>query len=485
MVPAEKRLRYDHPLVGRYATKEMSAIWSPQNKIATWRRLWVALAEAQAELGLPISEEQLEELRANVANIDFELAARKERELRHDVMAHIHAYGAVCPRARGVIHLGATSCFVQDNADLLSMRAALRVLRRKTARVLSLLASKARMWRDVACLSFTHYQAAQLTTMGKRCCLWAQDLWLDLQQIETLLNSRLPLRGVKGTTGTEASFLELFDGDHAKCRRLNELVCAKMEPGVRAIPVSGQTYTRKIDFEVLSAISGVGQSVYKMCADIRLLSHDKELDEPFESEQVGSSAMPYKRNPMRCERACSLSRYIMTLPAAAAETAAQQWLERTLDDSAIRRITLPEAFLACDVVLGLASNIIGGLVLSPRVVASRVAAELPFMASEAILMAAVRAGGDRQDLHEALRVHSQAAGRRVREEGLTNDLLDRIRTDPLFACVHDQLDTLMHPARFVGRAPQQVEEFLAEHLEPTLEPFAEELARPDIDTVTI
>jgi len=478
-------LRYDHPLVGRYATKEMSAIWSPQNKIATWRRLWVALAEAQAELGLPISEEQLEELRANITNIDFELAARKERELRHDVMAHIHTYGVICPRARGVIHLGATSCFVQDNADILAMRAALRVLRRKLARAMSLLADKARMWRDVACLGFTHYQPAQLTTMGKRCSLWLQDMMLDLQQIETLLDSRLPMRGVKGTTGTEASFLELFDGDHAKCRRLNELVCAKMEPGARAIPVSGQTYTRKIDFEVLSVISGIGQSVYKMCADIRLLAHDKELDEPFEAEQVGSSAMPYKRNPMRCERACSLSRYLMTLPTAAAETAAQQWLERTLDDSAIRRITLPEAFLACDVILGLASNIVGGLVLSPRVVASRVAAELPFMASEAILMAAVRAGGDRQDLHEALRVHSQAAGRRVREEGVANDLLDRIRSDDQFAGVRDQLDALLEPARFVGRAPQQVDDFLAECVMPMLEPYAEELAQPDIDTVTI
>jgi len=375
---------YEHPLVQRYATKEMSFVWSPAMKFTTWRKLWTALATAEQELGLDISDEQLEEMRTKLFDVDFELAAAKEAEFRHDVMGHVHAFGEVAPKAMPVIHLGATSCYVGDNTDLVQIREALKLIRRKLVKVLGTLKGFAEKHRSLATLGYTHYQPAQLTTVGKRATLWMQDLILDLERIEREIEE-LPMRGVKGTTGTQASFLELFDGDHEKVKTLNKRVCELME-FKKAIPVSGQTYTRKIDFNILSVLSGIAQSAYKMCGDIRLLANLKEVEEPFAKKQIGSSAMAYKRNPMRSERVCSLARYVMGLPNAAANTHANQWFERTLDDSAIRRIILPEGFLACDVILTLLANISDGMVVWPNVVKAHVMAELPFMSTEVILM---------------------------------------------------------------------------------------------------
>jgi len=456
------RDQYDNPLIGRYASSQMSEIWSPQRKFSTWRRLWVALAEAEAELGLPITAAQIEQLRQHVDDIDFEAAARYERRLRHDVMAHVHTYGDACPEARAIIHLGATSCFVTDNADLLLLRESLELVRARTVAVIDRLATFARNYRNLPCLAFTHFQPAQPTTVGKRACLWAYDLSLDLAEMEHRLDS-LKAHGSKGTTGTQASFLELFHADHAKVRRLEELICRKMG-FQQSYAVTGQTYPRKIDSQVLDVLSGIAQSAHKMATDLRLLAHRKEVEEPFEAEQVGSSAMPYKRNPMRCERICSLGRFVMSLPSSAAATAAVQWLERTLDDSANRRLVLPQACLAIDAVLLLCQNVASGLVVYPRVIAAHLAAELPFMATENILMAAVAAGGDRQDLHERIRRHSQAAAAVVKEQGGRNDLLERLAADPAFTAV--DLACLVAPAQFVGRAPQQVDEFLAEVVEP-------------------
>jgi adenylosuccinate lyase len=377
-------LSYDHPLVGRYATKEMSLIWSPAMKFSTWRKLWVALATAEQELGVEITPQQLEEMRSKIYDIDFEYAEKKEREFRHDVMGHVHAFGKEAPTAMPIIHLGATSCFVGDNADIIQIREALQLIQRKLVQTLATLKKFAETYKDLPTLGFTHYQPAQLTTVGKRCTLWMQDLLLDLQKINREIED-LPMRGVKGTTGTQASFLELFDGDHAKVKALNKRVCELMGFS-KWIPVSGQTYTRKVDYSVLSVLSGIAQSAYKMCGDIRLLSNLKELEEPFEKSQIGSSAMAYKRNPMRSERVCSLARYVMTLPTAAAHTHSSQWFERTLDDSAIRRIILPEGFLAVDVILNLLTNISDGLHVWPNVIKAHVMAELPFMSTEVILM---------------------------------------------------------------------------------------------------
>jgi adenylosuccinate lyase len=464
---------YDNPLISRYASAEMARLWGPQRRHRTWRRIWVALAEAQAELGLPITRQQVEQLRAHVDDIDFAAAARYERKLRHDVMAHIHAYGDACPDARPIIHLGATSYDIADNADLLLLREALGIVRDRLVAVIDRLARFAAAHRDLPCLGFTHFQPAQPTTVGKRACLWAYDLALDVEEIEQRL-AALRFRGIKGTTGTQASFLHLFGGDHAKVQRLDELVGEKLGFPARYV-VTGQTYPRKVDAQVLAALAGIAASAHKAATDLRLLQGLKEIEEPFEADQVGSSAMAYKRNPMRAERMCSLARFVMSLETSAAQTAATQWLERTLDDSANRRLTLPQAFLATDAILILYQNVASGLVVYPQVIARHLAEELPFMATENILMAAVARGGDRQDLHERIRRHSQAAAAVVKEQGGSNDLLERLAADPAFDGV--DLAGELDPARFFGRAPQQVDEFLAGVVEPLRARYPAALAR--------
>lgn len=464
--------RYDNPLIGRYASGEMATLWGPLRKFRTWRKLWVALAEAEAELGLPIRAEQLAELREHIDDVDLELAAKYERQLRHDVMAHVHAYGDLCPTARGIIHWGATSCYVTDNTDLLLMREALTLVRDRLVRVIDRLAAFARQHRSLACLGFTHFQPAQPTTVGKRACLWLYDLVQDLDEIEHRV-AGLKARGVKGTTGTQASFLEMFGGDHAQVRRLDELVSRKI--GFEAgYAVTGQTYSRKVDAQVLAALSGIAQSAHKAATDLRLLQSMKEVEEPFEKEQIGSSAMAYKRNPMRAERICGLARYAMSLESNAAQTMATQWFERTLDDSANRRLTMPQAFLAIDAILLLYQNIASGLVVYPRVIERRLRAELPFMATENILMAAVAQGGDRQELHERIRRHSLAAAAVVKEQGGANDMLERLGADPAFAAI--DLAATLDPAKFVGRAPEQVDEFLDEMIEPIRRRHCDRLA---------
>ncbi len=465
---------YENPLIARYASPEMSALWSAERKFRTWRQLWVMLAEAEAELGLDISPKQIAELRAHVNDIDFAAAERYERKLRHDVMAHVHAYGDQCPDARRIIHLGATSCYVTDNTDLLLMREGLQMVANRLAAVIDRLASFAAQHRALPCLGFTHLQPAQPTTVGKRACLWAYDLALDLTEIERRI-AELKARGVKGTTGTQATFLQLFGGDHDKVRRLDELVARKM--GFDATyPVTGQTYTRKIDSQVMAALSGVAQSAHKAATDLRLLASRKELEEPFEEDQIGSSAMAYKRNPMRAERICGLSRFVIGLESSAAATASTQWLERTLDDSAVRRLMLPQAFLAIDAVLILYQNIASGLVVYPAVIARNLAEELPFMATEAILMAGVAAGGDRQELHERIRRHSQAAAAEVKQHGAKNDLLDRLAKDPAFAAV--DLSAATDASQFIGRAPEQVDEFIAEVVGPIRQRYAGAMGKP-------
>lgn len=483
--------RYEHPLVQRYATQEMSAILSPAMKFTTWRKLWLALASSQQELGLSsITHEQLQQMKDQLYNLDFDAANLYEQKFRHDVMGHIHAFGEVAPLAKPILHLGATSCYVGDNADILMMKEALLLVKGKVVQTLAVLAKFAEQYATVPTLGFTHYQPAQLTTVGKRCTLWMQDLRLDYDRVCHEIDN-LVMRGVKGTTGTQASFLELFGGDHEKVKRLNEMVCEKMgfvdkETGkVKCIAVSGQTYTRKIDYFVLTALSGIAQSAYKMCGDIRLLANLKEVEEPFEKDQIGSSAMAYKRNPMRSERVCSLARYVMSLPVNAANTHANQWFERTLDDSAIRRIVIPEGFLAVDVILNLLMNIGDGMVVWEKVVEKHVMEELPFMATEVIIMECVKAGGDRQEIHEAIRVHSMAAGALVKGEGKSNDLLERIAADPLFKAVHDKLNTLVDPALFVGRATEQTREFLAEEIMPVLEKEKEALGKTIVDGVNV
>jgi adenylosuccinate lyase len=460
-------MQYDNPLVGRYASAEMSAVWSPQTKFRTWRRLWVALARAQQELGLAISDAQLAELEAHVELVDLERAAQYEKRFRHDVMAHVHAYGDQCPAAAPIIHLGATSCYVGDNTDLIQIRSALLLTRRRLVQVVARLRDVAMRYKDVPTLGFTHFQPAQLTTVGKRATLWMHDFLIDLERLERELD-RLPFLGVKGTTGTQASFLDLFDGDHEKVRELDRRVTAAM--GFAApIAVSGQTYTRKVDYYVLAVLSGAAQSAHKMATDIRLLMHRREIEEPFESKQIGSSAMAYKRNPMRCERICSLARFTMSLVDNAAHTHANQWFERTLDDSANRRLSLPQAFLSLDGVLRICANVLDGVQVWPRVIRRFVDEELPFMATENILMAAVKRGGNRQTLHEAIRVHSMEASRQVKEFGRPNDLLARIHSDPLFANVRDSLQNVLDPVHYTGRASQQVDEFISLVVDPVLD----------------
>lgn len=453
---------YDNPLIARYASREMAELWSPQRRHSTWRRLWIALADCERELGLKITKAQVAELKKFADDINFEAADKYERELRHDVMAHVHAYGDQCPKARPIIHLGATSCYVTDNADLILMREGLHMLRARLVEVIDGLAKFAAKYRDLPCLGFTHLQPAQPTTVGKRATLWCYDLVLDLEELEHRIAS-LRFRGVKGTTGTQATFLALFNGDHAKVEELDRLVTQRMgfsEP----YAVTGQTYSRKVDSHVLQTLNGIAQSAHKAGSDLRILQSRKEIEEPFEEKQIGSSAMAYKRNPMRSERMCSLARFAMSLQGSADQTMATQWLERTLDDSANRRLTIPQAFLTLDAVLIIYRNITRGLVVYPKVIEKHLKEELPFMATEEILMAGVQSGGDRQDLHERVRVHSQAAGRQVKEFGLANDLLDRLKSDPAFAKV--DLSKAMDARRFTGRAAEQVDAFIKTVVDP-------------------
>ncbi len=466
---------YTSPLVERIASREMAELWSAQKKFSTWRRCWIALAEAEQELGLPITDAQIAAMRAKQDDIDFARAGEIEREIRHDVMAHIRAFSEVAPEAGPIIHLGATSCFVTDNTDLILIREGLELLLGRAVNVLDRLAAFARKWRDLATLGYTHYQPAQVVTLGKRACLWAQDLVMDIDNIEAMLG-KLRCRGVKGATGTQASFLALFDGDHDKVRRLDTLVARKL--GFESsYPVTGQTYPRKVDTQVLSVIAGVGESVHKFATDMRLLQNLKEVEEPFDAKQVGSSAMAYKRNPMRCERACALGRFLMVAPLHGGFTTAVQWFERTLDDSALRRLSLPESFLACDGALNLYQSVMEDPAVYPKVIERRLMAELPFMATENILMACVRRGGDRQRLHEVIRTHSQAAAKRVKGEGADNDLLDRLAGDPEIGMSRAEIDAVLDVRAFVGRAPEQVDEFLAAEADPLLERYRDRLGR--------
>ncbi len=459
--------RYESPLSRRYASKEMQEIFSQDRKFRTWRRLWIALAESEKELGLPVTQEQIDELKAHADDINYDVAEAREKIVRHDVMSHVYAYGQQCPKAKGIIHLGATSCYVGDNTDIIIMRDALAVIRRKLLNVIANLAEFADKYKDLPCLAFTHYQPAQPTTVGKRATLWINEFMIDLEDLDYVQGS-LRLLGSKGTTGTQASFLELFNGDHEKCREIDRRIAEKM--GFEACyPVSGQTYSRKIDTRVLNILGGIAASATKFSNDIRLLQHMKEIEEPFEKTQIGSSAMAYKRNPMRSERIASLSRYIISAVMNPEITSAVQWFERTLDDSANKRISVPEAFLACDGVLDLMMNVSEGLVVYPKVIRKHLMAELPFMATENIMMDAVKAGGDRQELHERIRTLSMEAGRNVKEEGRENNLLDLIAADPVFGLTRQELDSCMVPERYTGRAKEQTEEYLKEVVRPVLD----------------
>ena len=461
--------RYESPLSSRYASDEMQYIFSADKKFSTWRKLWVALARAEMELGLPVTQEQVDELEAHITDIDYEKAAQWEKKLRHDVMAHVHTYGELCPKAMPIIHLGATSCYVGDNTDVILMREALFLVRDKLVRVLDHLARFAEEYKALPTLGFTHFQAAQLVTVGKRATLWMNELLMDLQEVEYRI-STLKLLGSKGTTGTQASFLELFEGDHEKVRELERKIAAEM--GFDAVvPVSGQTYSRKMDYNVVSTLAGIAQSASKFATDMRLLCHLKEVEEPFEKNQIGSSAMPYKRNPMRCERICALARYVMVDVGNPAVTSATQWFERTLDDSANKRLSVPEAFLAVDAILNIYANVASGLVVHPKVIEKHVLEELPFMASENIMMDAVKRGGNRQELHERIRVLSQQAGAHVKDEGKPNDLIDLMAADPAFGMTREELSAHLEPSRYIGRCPEQVEEFLAQEVRPVLEKY--------------
>ncbi len=457
--------RYVHPLADRYTSRAMEGVFAPGRRFGTWRRLWLALAESEAELGLDIPVEALAQMRKALDDIDLEKAAEYERRFRHDVMAHVHLFGDVAPAAKGIIHLGATSAFIGDNTDLILHREALRLIRARLVRIVRALSEFAREHRALPTLGFTHFQPAQPTTVGKRATLWIQDFLLDLEEVDFRL-ATLRFRGVRGTTGTQASFLELFQGDHGKVDRLDDLVATKMG-FPKAYGVSGQTYPRKVDAACQFTLAGVAASASKMGHDLRLLAHLREVEEPFESEQIGSSAMPYKRNPMRSERICALARHVITLAQDPAFTAATQWLERTLDDSANRRLSIPDAYMALDGTLVLVENVSKGLIVNPAVIRKNLEAELPFMATETVLMNAVRRGGDRQELHEGIRKHSMAAGRRIRE-GEAGDLLDRIAGDPAFRVDRPELDEWVDPIRFVGRAPEQVDRFLEEWVAPAL-----------------
>ena len=451
----------------------MLYLFSADKKFTTWRKLWVALARAEMELGLPVTQEQVDEMEAHLTDIDYALAAEMEKKLRHDVMAHVHTFGTACPKAMPIIHLGATSCYVGDNTDVILMREGLELIRGKLVRVLDRLGQFARKYKDLPTLGFTHFQAAQLVTVGKRATLWMNELLMDLEEVEYRL-STLKLRGSKGTTGTQASFLELFEGDHEKVKRLEEKIAKEMG-FTDVVPVSGQTYSRKLDYNVVSTLAGIAQSASKFATDLRLLCHLKEVEEPFEKNQIGSSAMPYKRNPMRCERICSLARYVIVDVGNPAVTAATQWFERTLDDSANKRLSVPEAFLAVDAILNIMLNVCSGLVVHPKVIEKHVLEELPFMASENIMMDAVKRGGDRQELHERIRVLSQEAGRNVKDLGLHNNLIELIAADPAFGLTMEQLTAHMEPSRYIGRCPEQVEEFLDQCIAPVLSRCAQDL----------
>lgn len=464
---------YETPLNSRYASAEMQYIFSPDKKFKTWRKLWIALAEAEKELGLPISEEQIEELRKYKDDINFDVAREREKLVRHDVMSHVYAYGVQCPKAKPIIHLGATSCYVGDNTDIILMHEALILVRKRLVSVIAALADFAEKYKDLPTMGFTHFQPAQLTTVGKRACLWIQDLMMDLDEIDDVLRAIKPL-GSKGTTGTQASFLELFRGDNEKVKMLDKKIAEKMGFD-SAFAVSGQTYPRKLDSRVLNVLSSIAQSAYKFGNDLRLLQNLKEIEEPFEKNQIGSSAMAYKRNPMRSERICSLSRYVISSALNPAITASTQWFERTLDDSANKRICVPESFLAVDAVLKIYLNVASGLVVYDKVIHQRIMRELPFMATENIMMNAVLKGGDRQELHEKIRRHSMAAGAVVKEQGGECDLLQRIADDPSFGLSLDELQGIMNPADYVGRAPAQTMEYLRETVRPVLEKYKNEI----------
>ena len=459
--------RYTSPLTGRYASKEMQYIFSQDNKFRTWRKLWIALAETEHELGLNITKEQIDELKAHQDDINYEVAEAREKEVRHDVMSHVYAYGVQCPNAKGIIHLGATSCYVGDNTDIIIMREGLELVHKKLVNVINELSKFAMKYKDMPTLAYTHFQPAQPTTVGKRATLWLNELVLDLEDLEYVLGS-LKLLGSKGTTGTQASFLELFDGDHAKCRQLDQMIAEKMG-FTSCYPVSGQTYSRKVDFRVLSVLAGIAQSAHKFTNDIRMLQHMKEVEEPFEKHQIGSSAMAYKRNPMRSERIASLADYVISDLMNPMLVSSTQWFERTLDDSANKRLSVPEGFLAIDGILDLYLNVVDGLVVYPKVIRKHLMAELPFMATENIMMDAVKAGGDRQELHEKIRQLSMQAGKTVKEEGKDNNLLELIAADPSFHLSLEDLEASMQPERYVGRAPKQTEEFITEVINPILE----------------
>jgi adenylosuccinate lyase len=472
---------YENPLTSRYASREMREIFSPDVRTRSWRDLWIALARAEKRLGLPITDAQISAMEAARDKIDYERIASLEKDLRHDVMAHLHAFAEHCPEAKPIIHLGATSCFVTDNSDLLLLRRGMDLVLTALVNVIDALAGLAGKYRDLPTLGFTHLQTAQPVTVGKRATLWLYDALHDLERLEFEIGA-FRIRGVKGTTGTQASFLELFDGDEEKVKELDRLVAEEL--GEKEVfPVTGQTYPRKVDYAILSVLSGIGQSAHKFANDIRLLMHMDEVEEPFTKSQVGSSAMPYKRNPMRTERMTALARYLISVTENAAQTAAEQWLERTLDDSANRRISLPQAFLTADAILTLWANVARGLNVHETVVANRLRHELPFLATERILMLAVKAGGDRQTVHERIRVHAVAAKTALRQGATENDLLDRLRDDPAFAMVKDDLEGLLDPREYVGRAPSQVDEFLAGHVRPILDRYADRLGRESEVTV--
>lgn len=470
---------YESPLSSRYASDEMLRLFSADKKFSTWRRLWVALARGEMELGLPVTAEQVAELEAHLDDINYDSAAQWERKLRHDVMAHIHAYGEQCPKAMPIIHLGATSCYVGDNTDLILMREGLGLIRDKLVRVLAVLADFSDKYKSLPTLGFTHFQPAQLVTVGKRATLWMNELLMDLDEVEYRID-RLPLRGVKGTTGTQASFLELFEGEHEKVLELDRKIAKEMG-FTSTVPVCGQTYSRKVDAAVLATLSGIAQSASKFATDLRLLCHLKEVEEPFEKNQIGSSAMPYKRNPMRSERICSLARYVMVDALNPAVTASTQWFERTLDDSANKRISVPEAFLAVDAILNIYENVVSGLVVHEKVIEKHILEELPFMASENIMMDAVKRGGDRQALHERIRVLSQEAGRNVKEFGLSNNLIELIAADPMFGMNREALTAHLEPSRYIGRCPEQVTEFLEGSVKPVLARHAEALSTGSVE----
>ena len=471
------RNTYESPLASRYASKEMLYIFSPDKKFSTWRRLWIALARAEMELGLTnedgtptITQDMIDEMEAHVTDIDYEMAAQEEKKLRHDVMAHVHTFGHQCPKAAGIIHLGATSCYVGDNTDIIQMREGLELVRNKLVQVLHALGKFAARYKALPTLGFTHFQAAQMVTVGKRATLWMNELLMDLEEVEYRIDN-LKLLGSKGTTGTQASFMELFDGDTDKIKALEQKIADEM--GFKAVvPVSGQTYSRKVDAAVLATLSGIAQSASKFATDVRLLCHMKEIEEPFEKNQIGSSAMPYKRNPMRSERICSLARYVIADAANPAITTATQWFERTLDDSANKRISVPEAFLSIDAILNIYLNVASGLIVHEKVIAKHIQEELPFMASENIMMDAVRRGGDRQVLHEEIRKMSIEAGRVVKEEGGQNNLLELIAQNPMFGMSLEEISAHMDPSLYIGRCPQQVDEFLADFIQPKLDKYA-------------